>query len=53
MTVQRYCVLMLGTVLNYFYPAMEHENVTLHIHILIPIEFQIIYYNMDVYKFHI
>lgn len=53
MTVVRYCVPMLGTVLNYFYTAMEYENVALPLHILILLDFQIIYYNMDVYKTHI
>lgn len=53
MTVVRYCVPMPATVLNYFYTAMEYENVTLPLHILILLDFQIIYHNMDVYKIHI
>lgn len=53
MTVVRYCVPMLGTVLNYFYTAMEYENVTLTLHILILLDVQIIYYDIDVYKIYI
>lgn len=53
MTVVRYCVPMLGTVLNYFYTAMEYENVTLTLHILILLDIQIIYYDIDVYKIYI
>lgn len=53
MSIVRYCVPMLGTVLNYFYTSMEYENVTLPLPILLLLEFQIIYYDIDVYKIHI